>query len=428
MLSRMMARNTSHGSRGTVHGEAHMSYTVAKGNQMVDPDDVAPVEGVVDLRSDTVTRPSEEMRRAMAAAEVGDDVYGEDPTVNRLQKRAAEMFGKEAALFVPTGCMGNLVCIKIWTHHGSEVICEERSHVNLYELASMSAIAGCMPRATRGSDDGILTWKQIEAVVRPKIYYDSQTALVCLENTSNMAGGTVYPTERVNDICEHAHALGLKVHLDGARIFNAAVALGDDVARMTEKVDSVMFCLSKGLGAPVGSMIAGSKEFIERARIYRDVWRRDAAGGRACGGGADCAGKVACAAARRSRQCQALGAGHRGDSGIEDRSGEREEQHRDFRLHGERDDRGGTVRRAARQRRVGAGYGSVCGAHGDTLERGSRGDREGAGGVARRFGEEGKIENRKEKREKRRGCVALDRKSPPFAEKREGWGTLRGSG
>jgi len=155
-----------------------MSYTVAKGNQMVDPDDVSPADGVVDLRSDTVTRPSEEMRRAMATAQVGDDVYGEDPTVNRLQKRAGEMFGKEAALFVPTGCMGNLICIKIWTHHGSEVICEERSHVNLYELASMSAIAGCMPRATRGGDDGILTWKQIEAVVRPKIYYDSQTALV----------------------------------------------------------------------------------------------------------------------------------------------------------------------------------------------------------------------------------------------------------
>ena len=153
-----------------------MSYTVAKGNQMVDPDDVAAVEGVVDLRSDTVTRPSEEMRRAMAAAEVGDDVYGEDPTVNRLQKRAAEVFGKEAALFVPTGCMGNLICVRSWTHHGSEVICEERSHVNLYELASMSAIAGCMPRAVRGGEDGILTWKQIEGAVRPKIYYDSDGA------------------------------------------------------------------------------------------------------------------------------------------------------------------------------------------------------------------------------------------------------------
>lgn len=249
-----------------------MTYTVAKGNQLTDPDRVVAAEGVVDLRSDTVTRPSEEMRRAMAAAEVGDDVYGEDPTVNHLQRRAAEIFGKEAALFVPTGCMGNLIAIRIWTHHGNEVICEERSHVNLYELASMSAIAGCMPRAVRGGEDGIMTWKQVEAAIRPKIYYDSQTALVCLENTSNMAGGTVYPTERVDEICDEAHALGLKVHLDGARIFNAATALKDNVANMTKKADSVMFCLSKGLGAPVGSMIVGSKEFIEKARVYRKMF------------------------------------------------------------------------------------------------------------------------------------------------------------
>ncbi|HEY2117833.1 MAG TPA: GntG family PLP-dependent aldolase [Candidatus Acidoferrum sp.] len=249
-----------------------MSYTVAKGNQLVDPDQVSPIENAVDLRSDTVTRPSEEMRRAMASAEVGDDVYGEDPTVNLLQKRAAEIFGKESALFVPTGCMGNLIAIKIWTHHGNEVICEERGHVNLYELASMSAIAGCMPRAVWGGDDGIMTWKQVEAAIRPNIYYDSQTALVCLENTSNMAGGTVYPTERVDEICKNAHALGLRVHLDGARVFNAATALNEPVSRMTKSVDSVMFCLSKGLGAPVGSMIVGSKEFIERARVYRKMF------------------------------------------------------------------------------------------------------------------------------------------------------------
>src|SRR2546429_1876016 len=241
-------------------------------------------EGVVDLRSDTVTRPTPEMRRAMAEAEVGDDVYGEDPTVNRLERRAAEIFGKEAALFVPTGCMGNLICIKVWTHHGDEVICEERSHVNLYELASMSAIAGCMPRVARG-EDGILTWKEIEAVIRPKIYYDSQTALVCLENTNNMAGGTVYPTAQVEEICDHAHKMGLKVHLDGARIFNAATALGDHVAVMTRKVDSVMFCLSKGLGAPVGSMIAGTKVFMEKARIYRKMF----------GGGMRQAGVIAAA-------------------------------------------------------------------------------------------------------------------------------------
>src|SRR5580692_10454019 len=249
-----------------------------------DPDGVTPLENVVDLRSDTVTRPTLEMRRAMAEAEVGDDVYGEDPTVNRLERRAAEIFGKEAALFVPTGCMGNLIAIKVWTHHGDEVICEERSHVNLYELASMSAIAGCMPRVAR-AEDGILSWKLIEAVIRPKIYYDSQTALICLENTVNMWGGTVYPTAQVDQICDGAHAMGLKVHMDGARIFNAATALGEKVSGMTRKVDSVMFCLSKGLGAPVGSMIVGSRAFIEKGRVYRKMF----------GGGMRQAGVIAAA-------------------------------------------------------------------------------------------------------------------------------------
>src|SRR5260370_593163 len=152
-------------------------------------------------------------------------------------------------------------------------------------VASMCAIAGCMPRVARG-EDGILTWKQIEAVIRPKIYYDSQSALVCLENTNNMAGGTVYPTGQVDDICEHAHKMGLKVHLDGARIFNAATALGDHVAVMTRKVDSVMFCLSKGLGAPVGSMIVGGKALIEKGRVYRKMF----------GGGMRQAGVIAAAA------------------------------------------------------------------------------------------------------------------------------------
>ena len=246
--------------------------------------DINSLGNVVDLRSDTITRPTAEMRAAMASAEVGDDVYGEDPTVNRLEQRAAEIFGKEAALFVPTGCMGNLIAIKVWTHHGDEVICEERSHVNMYELASMSAIAGCMPRVTRAAD-GLLTWKDIEAVIRPKIYYDSQSALVCLENTFNMWGGTVYPTAQVDDICAHAHATGLRVHLDGARIFNAATALGESVAAMTRNADSVMFCLSKGLAAPVGSMIVGSKEFIEKGRIYRKMF----------GGGMRQAGVIAAA-------------------------------------------------------------------------------------------------------------------------------------
>jgi threonine aldolase len=226
---------------------------------------------IVDLRSDTVTRPTAAMRRAMAEAEVGDDVYLEDPTVNALERRAAEIFGKEAALFVPSGCMGNLIAIKVWTHHGDEVICEERSHVNLYELASMSAIAGCMPRIARG-EDGILSWEQIEALIRPKIYYDSQTALVCLENTHNMAGGTVYTVAQIDEICEQAHAAGLKVHLDGARVFNAAVALGVPVAEIARNLDSVMFCLSKGLGAPVGSMVVGLHAFIEKARVYRKMF------------------------------------------------------------------------------------------------------------------------------------------------------------
>ena len=250
----------------------------------MDPDAVTPVENIVDLRSDTVTRPTAEMRAAMAAAEVGDDVYGEDPTVNRLEKRAAEMFGKEAALFVPTGCMGNLIAIKVWTHHGDEVICDERSHVNLYELASMAAIAGCMPRVARGVD-GLLTWKEVEEVIRPKIYYDSQSALVCVENTHNMWGGTVYPTAQVDEVCTGAHAVGLKVHMDGARIFNAAAVLREDVARMTRGVDSVMFCLSKGLAAPVGSLIVGSAAFIEKARICRKMF----------GGGMRQAGVIAAA-------------------------------------------------------------------------------------------------------------------------------------
>jgi len=224
----------------------------------------------VDLRSDTVTRPSAAMRRAMAEAEVGDDVYGEDPTVNRLQERAAEIFEREAALFVPSGSMGNLIAIKTWTQPSMEVICEQRAHVNQYELASVSAIAGCMPR-TAPAPDGILTWDLIEPLIRPKTYYYSQTALVALENTHNMHGGTVYPPAVMVDVCQQAHAAELKVHLDGARIFNAAVALGKSVSAITKNCDSVMFCLSKGLGAPVGSMLVGSKEFIQKAHIARKL-------------------------------------------------------------------------------------------------------------------------------------------------------------
>jgi len=226
---------------------------------------------LVDLRSDTVTRPTPEMRQAMAEAEVGDDVYGEDPTVNRLQERAAEIFQREAALFVPSGSMGNMIAIRIHCDHGREVICEARSHVYNFELASMAAIAGCLARPIR-TDDGILTWKLIEPAISPRIYYRTQTALVVLENTHNWAGGVVLPPEVQEEICDHAHARGIPVHLDAARIFNAAVALGKSVAEITRKVDSIMFCLSKGLGAPVGSMLVGSREFIEKARIFRKMF------------------------------------------------------------------------------------------------------------------------------------------------------------
>ncbi len=224
----------------------------------------------VDLRSDTVTRPTPEMRRAMAAAEVGDDVYGEDPTANHLQERAAEVFEREAALFVPSGSMGNLVAIKVWTRPGNEVICEERAHINQFELASISAIAGCMPRAAR-APDGVLSWELIEPLIRPKTYYVAQTALVTLENTHNLAGGTLFPAAIAGEVCERAHRAGLPVHLDGARIFNAAAASGRSPAELTRKFDSVMFCLSKGLGAPVGSLLVGSRSFIEQARVVRKL-------------------------------------------------------------------------------------------------------------------------------------------------------------
>src|SRR5438552_4329125 len=227
-------------------------------------------ESVIDLRSDTVTKPSPEMRRAMAEAEVGDDVFIEDPTVNRLQERASDIFRREAALFVASGTMGNLACILAQTRPGQEVICEEAGHIYNYEMASMSAVAGVLPRLVKG-EDGILTWETISKAIRPKIYYRPQTALISLENTHNMAGGTVYPTKIAHEICDNAHDAGISVHLDGARIFNAATYLGEDVAEMTKKFDSIQFCLSKGLGAPVGSMVVGTREFIERCRSIRKM-------------------------------------------------------------------------------------------------------------------------------------------------------------
>ena len=239
----------------------------------------------IDLRSDTVTKPSPDMRRAMAEAVVGDDVFMEDPTLNKLQARAAEIFGREAGLFVPSGSMGNLTCVLAHTRPGQEVICETNGHVYNYEMGAMSAVAGVLPRVVQG-EDGLLSWDMISKVIRPKVYYRPQTALICLENTVNMAGGTVLPTAVAADICDRAHASDIHVHLDGARVFNAATYLREPVAVMTKKFDSVQFCFSKGLGAPVGSMIVGTRDFIERCRSIRKM----------LGGGMRQAGVLAAAA------------------------------------------------------------------------------------------------------------------------------------
>jgi threonine aldolase len=239
---------------------------------------------MIDLRSDTVTKPTPAMRRAMAEAEVGDDVYGEDPTLNRLEARAAAIFGREAAIFVPTGTMGNQIAIRLHTQHGQEVICEARSHVLDWEMAMMAAFAGCQAR-TVAADRGILTWAHIQPAIGARIYYRAQTGLITLENTHNMAGGTVTPLPVMQEIWAEAKKVGLPVHLDGARVFNAAAALKTSVAELTAGFDTVMFCLSKGLGAPIGSMLVGSREAIARARIYR----------KALGGGMRQAGVLAAA-------------------------------------------------------------------------------------------------------------------------------------
>jgi threonine aldolase len=223
---------------------------------------------LIDLRSDTVTKPTPAMRRAMFEAEVGDDVYQEDPTVNRLESHAAEVLGKEAALFVPSGCMGNTIGIKLLTRHGEEVIAEARGHLLNYELSMAAWFSGCLVRPV-AAPDGILTWDLIAPQVRPRGPHWAATGCIELENTHNMAGGTVYPQDVFDDVCDRAHALGLRVHLDGARLFNAAAVLGRPVAELCAKADTVMVCLSKGLGAPVGSMLAGPAALMDDARLYR---------------------------------------------------------------------------------------------------------------------------------------------------------------
>jgi len=225
---------------------------------------------MIDLRSDTVTIPTDGMRKAMAEAEVGDDVFREDPTVRRLQDRAAELFEREAALFVPTGTMGNQIAVKLHTKPGQEVISEARGHIFNWEMAMTAAFSGCLVRPI-DADNGTLTWKQVEEALSPEVYYRAQTGLIALENTHNMAGGSLLPQENKEEIVRCAHEKGIPVHLDGARIFNAAAATGLSVAELARGCDSVMFCLSKGLSAPAGSLLVGDSDFIEAAWTVRKM-------------------------------------------------------------------------------------------------------------------------------------------------------------
>jgi threonine aldolase len=224
----------------------------------------------IDLRSDTVTLPDDEMRRAMADAEVGDDVYGEDPTVTRLEEESAAALGLEAAVFVPSGTMGNQIALHLHGTPGDEVICDARSHVLLYEMGGMAALSGLVPHPLP-SPAGLLDPVTVEAEIVLDSDHQSRTGLLTLENTHNMGGGTVYDRPLLDRLLSVARAHGLPVHCDGARIFNAAAALGTSAAALASGFDSVMFCLSKGLGAPVGSLLCGSRPFIQEARRVRKM-------------------------------------------------------------------------------------------------------------------------------------------------------------
>jgi threonine aldolase len=225
---------------------------------------------LIDLRSDTVTKPDAEMRRAMAEAEVGDDVFGEDPTVQPLEEEAAAAVGMEASLFVPSGTMGNQIALHLHGRPGGEVICDAMSHIVNYEMGAMAALSGLLPR-TLSSPGGLLDPKAVEAAIAPDVSYRARTVLIAVENTHNMAGGTVYDRPHLESILEVARRHRLPVHFDGARVFNAAAALGTTAAALAAGFDSVMFCLSKGLGAPVGSLICGSRDFVKEARRVRKM-------------------------------------------------------------------------------------------------------------------------------------------------------------
>jgi threonine aldolase len=225
----------------------------------------------IDLRSDTVTLPTPEMRAAMAKAEVGDDVYGEDPTINRLQEMAAERMGKESGLFVASGTMGNLIAVLAHCQRGDEVIVGSKNHIFLHEAGGISALGGVHSCQLRNQPDGSLSLQDVAAAIRADDPHEPVTRLVCLENTHNACGGVVQTPDYTRQLAEFAHARGLKVHLDGARLYNAAVALGVSAHELAGPVDSVMFCLSKGLCAPVGSVLCGSKPFIAKAQRLRKM-------------------------------------------------------------------------------------------------------------------------------------------------------------
>lgn len=225
----------------------------------------------IDLRSDTVTKPTPEMREAMAEAEVGDDVYGDDPTVNKLQEKAAEMLGKEAALFVPSGTMGNLLALLVHCSRGEEVIVGDKSHIYVNEAGGMAALGGIYPHPISNQKDGTLRLDDIRASIQPDDSHRTITRLICLENTQNICGGVPLTAEYTAQVGQIVNEHGLKFHIDGARIFNAAAALDVDVKQLAAPADSVMFCLSKGLVAPIGSMLVGSQEFIARAHRLRKM-------------------------------------------------------------------------------------------------------------------------------------------------------------
>jgi threonine aldolase len=229
------------------------------------------VVSMIDLRSDTVTKPTPLMREAMARAEVGDDVLGEDPTVNSLEERCAAIMGMEAGLFVASGTMGNQVALFAHTHRGEEVILEQNAHVGLYEAGAFAVVSGLVLHKLPGRPWGALDPNEVRDAVAPDDVHRPPTTLVCLENTHNMSSGTVITPEQTQAVADVAHQHGLRLHIDGARIFNAATCLGVEPRVLTQHVDSIQFCFSKGLAAPVGSMVCGTRDFIQAARRARKL-------------------------------------------------------------------------------------------------------------------------------------------------------------